>query len=279
MILAFSPVGDGLTGTLTMPSWKTADGVIFTDVHGPVSARPASVAVIDGDRLRLIVRDPKNPAEPDAMVVSRKGDDQVNVIYEDAPLPPWVFTRTAADTHVATDWDMRVTYAIARPPVPRNEEMKKIYDEDQRDRQEMSKKGDVDWQRVSARDADRRRRTRALLDANGLDAGEDFRNAAFVFQHGGSPNDFLTAHALALVALAKGDSQAAWIAAATMDRYLGSIGKPAIYGTRFVERKDGTMVEAEPFDRAVLSDVLRRGLGVRPVKEWAEEYKAALAGQ
>jgi len=37
-----------------------------------------------------------------------------------------------------------------------------------------------------------------------------------------------------LVAAAKGDQGAAWIAAATLDRYLQSVRQPQIYGTQFL---------------------------------------------
>ena len=74
---------------------------------------------------------------------------------------------------------------------------------------------------------------RALLEKRELRAGDDFRLAALVFQHGSEPRDYLFAHTLALVALAKGDRSASWIASASLDRYLQSIGRPQIFGTGF----------------------------------------------
>jgi hypothetical protein len=40
---------------------------------------------------------------------------------------------------------------------------------------------------------------------------------------------------------------------------------------------NGTLVAEEPFDRSVLTDALRRELGVRPVAEWAGDYQAFIA--
>lgn len=46
-------------------------------------------------------------------------------------------------------------------------------------------------------DAERRRRTYALLEAGQLPTGEVYRAAAFVFQRGSTPEDYLLAHSLA----------------------------------------------------------------------------------
>ena len=79
-----------------------------------------------------------------------------------------------------------------------------------------------------------RERVAALLAAGALHTADDYRKAAFVFQHGDRSDDYLLAHTLALVAVAKGDQGAAWIAAATLDRYLQSVRQPQIYGTQYL---------------------------------------------
>ena len=89
------------------------------------------------------------------------------------------------------------------------------------------------WEALAKEDAARQQRTRALLASEQLHSGEDFRQAAFIFQHGTTPEDFLLAHTLAMVAVSKGDDTAVWIGAATLDRYLQSIDRPQVYGTQF----------------------------------------------
>ncbi len=42
------------------------------------------------------------------------------------------------------------------------------------------------------------------------------------------PDDYLLAHTLAMIAVAKGDEGSLWIGTATLDRYLQSVGKPQI---------------------------------------------------
>jgi hypothetical protein len=138
-----------------------------------------------------------------------------------------------------------------------NAEMTAIFDADQKARQGP----DIDWAVIAPQDAERRKRTQALLDAGALASGDDFFHAAFVFQHGASPDDYLKAHLLATLAVARGSARATWIAAATLDRYLQETGKPQVLGTQFRTGPDGRTTQ-EPFDRTLASDALRTALGV-----------------
>lgn len=119
---------------------------------------------------------------------------------------------------------------------------------------------------MHAADAARRLQTRALLDAGALKTGEDYRAAAFVFQHGPTPEDYLLAHSLAVAAVAKGAPEGAWIAAATLDRYLQMTDKPQIYGTQTRKTRDAPAT-LDPYDRALVPDSLRTTLGVPPQSE------------
>ena len=91
------------------------------------------------------------------------------------------------------------------------------------------------------------------------------------------------AHTLAMIAVARGEDSALWIATATLDRFLQSIGQPQVYGTQF---KSGVNDEAtqEPYNRDVIADELRRQLGVpslaaqqEQLKYWTEQFKSAAA--
>ncbi|ESQ87373.1 hypothetical protein ABAC460_20330 [Asticcacaulis sp. AC460] len=138
-----------------------------------------------------------------------------------------------------------------------NPEMQRIFDADQADRS-----GDVtqaDWSVIGPRDAQRREATRRLLAEGQLHTGDDFLQAAFVFQHGGG-DDFLLAHTLAVVATKKGAKGGPWIAAATLDRYLQNTKHKQIYGTQSLFA-NGTWTKA-PYDRDLISDALRLELGV-----------------
>lgn len=126
-------------------------------------------------------------------------------------------------------------------------------------------------------DAEREAATRNLLAAGQLQTGKEFREAAFIFQHSHEPDDYLMAHTLAMIAMTKGDQGASWIAAATLDRYLMAIGKPQIYGTQFM-MPAGQPVTQDPFNRTLISDDLRKVLGVPPLKE-QEKSRKALGGR
>lgn len=65
-----------------------------------------------------------------------------------------------------------------------------------------------------------------------------------------------------MVAVALGDQGAIWIATATLDHYLQSIGKPQIYETQFLH-KFGTEWTQESYNRSLISDPLRRSLDIR----------------
>ena len=139
-----------------------------------------------------------------------------------------------------------------------NQEMTAIFDADQADRKDMAK---VNWPVVGPRDEARRLRTTELLNAGKLQTGNDFYHAAFIFQHGSRPNDFLLAHTFAVIAAARGRSHATWIAAATLDRYLMKIGQKQIYGTQLTTANNGPPTQ-EPYDRTLVSDALRAALRV-----------------
>jgi hypothetical protein len=159
-----------------------------------------------------------------------------------------------------------------------NLEMTAIFDADQADRENMTK---IDWLVVGPRDEARRVQTRELLEAGKLRTGNDFYHAAFIFQHGSQPNDFLLAHTFAVIAAARGRSDATWIAAATLDRYLQRIGQKQIYGTQFTAANNGTPTQ-EPYDRTLVPDALRAALRVpstqaqeRQRRELEAELKSA----
>ena len=149
-----------------------------------------------------------------------------------------------------------------------NPEVAAMFASDQAERQ-----GEIDWIEVSRKDAERRARTRALLDAGQIRTANDFYGAAFIFQHGGEPESYLLAHALAVRALALGHDKAEWIAAATLDRYLQSIARDQIYGTQY------SMSPSEPasqgrYDPDFLPDSIRTASGVEELAEQKTKVEA-----
>ena len=153
-----------------------------------------------------------------------------------------------------------------------------MFAEDQSDR---SKHASIDWSVVTPRDDQRRRRTRELLGQGRLRSASDFYAAAFIFQHGDKSEDFLLAHSLAVASAARGEPGAAWIAAATLDRYLQKIGQGQIYGTQFVVKK-GEAAHQGTYDRALVPDALRTALGVPSLAaqdKQRSEWDARMSGK
>ncbi|HEX4810927.1 MAG TPA: hypothetical protein VH325_18460 [Bryobacteraceae bacterium] len=79
----------------------------------------------------------------------------------------------------------------------------------------------------------RRAEVRRLLEEGKITSGEDFSDAALIFQHGQTPEEFLFAHVLAVEALIRRGSADKWLAAATLDRYLQAVNRPQVFGTQY----------------------------------------------
>jgi hypothetical protein len=147
-------------------------------------------------------------------------------------------------------------------------EMSAIFAADQADRGVNRKTKSayvINWSVVSRADKKRRLAVRKIMTAGRLGTAKDFERAAYVFQHGQDPDDYLLAHVLAVVAVEKGDKDATWVSAATLDRYLGAIGRKQIFGTQFFISKDAKVTQ-EPYDRGLISDSLRASSHVIPIR-------------
>jgi len=124
--------------------------------------------------------------------------------------------------------------------------LRKIYDEDQKDRTGSDINGD----------ANRREQIRQLIGDSKVQSGEDYYYAAFIFQHGQTPSDYLYAHILAVTAVSKGFNSGIWLCAATLDRYLQSVKQPQVFGTQYESVGDGPTTQ-DPYNKGMVSDALR----------------------
>ncbi len=176
------------------------------------------------------------------------------------------------------------TQASATDAPASDPDMKRIYDADQAERTNLG--GGSMKPGAEERDAQRREETRRLLAEGRLHTGQDFVEAAYVFQHGDG-DDYLLAHTLAIIAVKKGDPEGPAIAAKTLDRYLSMHGSKQIYGTQYHHNGMTGEWTMDPYDRDLISDALRRELGVsdlvaqqtRLEKYRAQTPKAAAATQ
>lgn len=86
---------------------------------------------------------------------------------------------------------------------------------------------------IKARGEQRRRVLSAMLAKGQVRTGEDLHDAALLFQHGETADDYLVAHILAVEAVIKGNDKSKFLAAATLDRYLQFINRPQVFGTQY----------------------------------------------
>jgi hypothetical protein len=132
------------------------------------------------------------------------------------------------------------------------------------------------WPEITARDEQRRSQVREILAKGGATTGEDFYDAAFIFQHGQQADDYLFAHIIATEAVVLGYSRAKWICVATLDRYLEQIGQKQVFGTQYLDERYayylqhkndtdlkeeiksiGTQQTLEPYDETLVPDKIR----------------------
>jgi hypothetical protein len=257
--------GGGWTGSLTRPAelLLTPRGA-FAGVGGPVETRRIVTAAQRGPQLELGV---ECRGGGTTVYRLRPLDADTAELRLEERGPALLLSRAAPGETVAGGWDARRVYT-PEGSWPSNPEMTAIFEADQAARRNPV---ETDWDLVRRDDEARRVRTRALLDAGELRSGEDFYHAAFVFQHGGAPDHYLLAHVLAMAAMQRGHAEAGWIAAATLDRYLQTIGRPQVFGTQY-RSVPGEPTTQEPYDRALFGDPLRSVLGV-PGQDEQEERR------
>ncbi len=265
-----------VTGSLSRPRHASL-GSSFSSISSEVLTEPITSAVLQQDHVHLVVKNPTDSSDTDAFDLTLLPPNHASLKLSGLPIDPWILTRVPSSPmlSVAIDWDPHRTY-YPDETEQSNPEMQRIMDEDQKPRQSKDM-SHADWTTINRQDEERRKQVRELLSRGALHTGKDFEQAAFVFQHGSTPDDYLLAHTLAMIAVARGDPGALWIATATLDRYLNSIKQPQIYGTQFHNTKETPWTQ-EPYNRTLISDELRRQLGVpsqAAQQKQLEEYKSA----
>lgn len=258
---------DGFAGTLRRPA-----NVVFSRIAGAWAVTDIGPPVVtytltdmsegpEGRRLRYSAAGSDRSGE----FMMRTTDEGGAILSMDADpaAPRLTLRRPRLETQVTTDWEAGRVYPTSRSSEPSSAEMAELFAADQADRESGP---NIDWNAVNERDRARRARVREMLDQGLIRSGQDYLHAAFVFQHGSEPEDYLLAHVLAMAAQAKGRPDAAWIAAATLDRFLGSIERPQIFGTQYRSMHNEPFTQ-EPFNRDLLTDALRIAVGVPTLEE------------
>lgn len=121
-----------------------------------------------------------------------------------------------------------------------------------------------DIHKVNADDTKRRIEVLEYIQNGQIHTARDLVYAAYIFQHGDCSEHYRLGNRLAQVAMDTGYSDALWIYAATLDRYLMSLGKPQKFGTQYTQI-DGEF-KLYPVDPAT-TDAERARYNVPPLSE------------
>jgi hypothetical protein len=157
------------------------------------------------------------------------------------------------------------------PHAAENAELQRLFQEDQADRSPPPATPEA-WKEVSARDAQRRARVKALVEAGALKNGGDFLAAAFIFQHGGAQEDYAMARQLGAEAAKRGHPGGLWIAAAAWDRWLMHAGRPQRFGTQYQFDPETKKPKLYPVDPDV-TDAERARWGFPPLAEIPQQMR------
>lgn len=142
-------------------------------------------------------------------------------------------------------------------------------------------------QRVKVREAT----LRGMLASGEIKTGDDFYDAAFIFQHGDSPEEFLFAHILAMEAMVRGSAAARWMVATTLDRYLQFTKQPQIFGTQYITDRNVPLKvhpsglplpfgrTLEPYNESFLPDSVRTDFCVPVLAQQKENIAQFNAGK
>jgi len=265
LTLAVGP--EGLQGTVQRPGvislTPAAGGIVISGVQGAVFSSAVKEVRADSTG-RVIAYDFPDGRSGESLLRS-DGANRLSFAFvaENPAIATVAFERAEESAIVAPVWDKEDRYFVRDPAPPSNREIAAIFAADQADRQQP---GSIDWSIVGPRDEARQARVRQMLDEGLLRAADDYYNAAFVFQHGSTPDDYLLAHALAMAAQVAGRPDAAWIAAATLDRFLQNVDRAQIFGTQYVGGPGEPLTQGK-YDAALIPDSLRRALGVPTIAQ------------
>ena len=122
------------------------------------------------------------------------------------------------------------------------------------------------------RDLEKRKEIAGFFAEGCLLTGDDFFNAALVFQHGSVPDHYYQTWLWSKRAADLGHKKANWLIPRAVDRYLGSRGFKQLYGTQFYgTRTDDGFLWCLSDVASGISDEAREKIGVRSLAEAAEQ--------
>ncbi|MDO9512201.1 MAG: hypothetical protein Q7J34_10620 [Bacteroidales bacterium] len=148
-----------------------------------------------------------------------------------------------------------------------NEELKKMYEHDQKSRM----LAEIDWNQLS-NDSIREKRVYEFINSGLIITGRDYYHAAMIFQHGKDSVAYGMAVNHMRQAIALDSTINRWLLAAAIDRELMSRKKPQIYGTQYVRWGQNAKWELYTIDTSQVTDEERTNYYVESLA--AQKIKA-----
>jgi hypothetical protein len=138
-----------------------------------------------------------------------------------------------------------------------HQELAELYRLDQLERENAATLSREQTDKLNEEDSVRKARALALYQADALKTPGDYFHAAMILQHGKTPEDYLLAHELAMVAAVLGHKGGPWLVAASQDRFLRSLGRNQRFGTQFHRPARDAPWELAPVEPGV-TDAVRK---------------------
>lgn len=144
-----------------------------------------------------------------------------------------------------------------------NEELKKMYEEDQKARTVSN----INWDELVKKDRMREKRVYELIKAGAVKTGKDYYHSAMIFQHGEDSVAYGMAVKHMRTAINLDTTINRWLLAAAIDRELMSRNKPQIYGTQYIKMGPDAKWERYKIDSSQVTDKDRDYYGVETLAE------------
>ncbi|WP_316734924.1 tetratricopeptide repeat protein [Pedobacter aquatilis] len=144
-----------------------------------------------------------------------------------------------------------------------NEELQKMYDEDQSAR--LS--GKIDWKILLKQDSLREQKVYEFIKDGKIITGKDYYNSAMIFQHGRDTIASSMAVKQMRKAIELDPSVNKWLLAAAIDRDLMRRNQPQIYGTQYVKMGQNAKFERYKIDTTKITDEQRKYYNVETLAQ------------
>lgn len=120
-----------------------------------------------------------------------------------------------------------------------NKELKKLYEQDQKERETTNWDSVEEVQLLNEQDIKRQAYALYLVENGMLVSSQDYYHAAMLFHHSDSVQTLGLAVALSEVSMNMENADGRWLYARALDRFLLKVGQAQKFGTQF-EQKNGT---------------------------------------